>query len=268
MKTIVITGASSGIGAVAARVLAEQGWDVAVVGRNPLRTHQIAASVGGTAFVADFDSLGQVRELAAALLERYPRIDVLANNAGGLISRHGTSGDGFERTIQHNHLAPFLLTNLLLPRLESSGARVIGTASVMNRFGRVRPHNLNRARLPYLGGAPAYATAKLATVLFARALAARASVTAYSFHPGFVATSFGHDSALSRGAIAVAAGQQITAEAGALPLIHLASGPQLHASNGEYFDGLYPGGKTGAGADDTALGASLWAASARAVGLG
>lgn len=241
--------------------------DVAVVGRNPQRTRQVAASVGGTAFVADFDSLAQVRELASDLLEKYPQIDVLANNAGGLVSRHGLSVEGFERTIQHNHLAPFLLTNLLLPRLESSGARVIGTASVMNRIGRVRPHNLNRVRLPYLGGAPAYATAKLATVLFARALAARSSVTAYSFHPGFVATSFGHDSALSRGVIALGASQQITAEAGALPLIHLASGPQLSAVSGEYFDGLYPGGKTGHGADDTTLGTALWEASARAVGL-
>ena len=79
----------------------------------------MALATGGTPFVADFDRLDDVRTLAAALLEQYPRIDVLANNAGGLVRRRGRSADGHERTIQHNHIAPFLLTNLLLPRLEA-----------------------------------------------------------------------------------------------------------------------------------------------------
>ncbi|HEX4402691.1 MAG TPA: SDR family NAD(P)-dependent oxidoreductase [Galbitalea sp.] len=112
-KTIVITGASSGLGAIAARELAHQGWDVAVVGRNPERTKAVATAVGGTPFLADYDRLDDVRALANALLTKYPNIDVLANNAGGLVGKRGTTADGHERTFQHNHLAPFLLTGLL-----------------------------------------------------------------------------------------------------------------------------------------------------------
>jgi NAD(P)-dependent dehydrogenase (short-subunit alcohol dehydrogenase family) len=267
MTTIVITGASSGIGAVTAERLSERGWDVAVVGRNAKRTRDVAAAVGGTPFIADYDRLDDVRSLAAALLERYPRIDVLANNAGGLVSRHGLSEDGHERTIQHNHLAPFLLTNLLLPRLEESQARVVNTSSVMNRFGVVRPSNLDRTRLPYLGGAAAYSAAKLATILFTKELARRSPVSTYAFHPGFVATSFGHDSALVRGLLLMSASRQISADQGAQPLIQLASGPDLGAASGTYFDGLYPNGKTGRGANSAALAAEVWATSARMVGL-
>jgi NAD(P)-dependent dehydrogenase (short-subunit alcohol dehydrogenase family) len=267
VTTIVITGASSGIGAIAAERLAERGWGVAVVGRNAKRTRAVAAAVGGTPFIADYDRLDDVRALAAELLARYPRIDVLANNAGGLVGHHGVSADGHERTIQHNHLAPFLLTNLLLPRLEASQARVINTASLMNRFGVVRPDNLNRQRLPYLGGAAAYSAAKLATVLFTKELARRSSVSAYSFHPGFVATSFGHDSAIGRMVLGAMASRQISADQGAQPLIQLASGPDLAAASGTYFDGLYPDGATGRGADSVELAGRLWAASATLVGL-
>src|SRR4051794_15403803 len=106
--TAVITGASSGIGANAAAQLAASGWDIAVVGRNAERTRAVAESVGGTAFLADYDRLSDVRELAATLDDRYETIDVLANNAGGLIHQPGVSADGYERTLQHNHLAPFL----------------------------------------------------------------------------------------------------------------------------------------------------------------
>ena len=126
-KTIVITGASSGLGAIAARELAIEGWDVAVVGRNPERTNAVAAAVGGTPFLADYDRLDDVRALAGALLAKYRNIDVLANNAGGLVGKRGTSADGHERTFQHNHLAPFLLTGLLMERLE------IGRASCRER---------------------------------------------------------------------------------------------------------------------------------------
>ena len=155
-KTIVITGASSGLGALAARELAQAGWDVAVVGRNADRTRAVADAVGGTAFLADYDRLDDVRTLAAALLERYSEIDVLANNAGGLVSRRGTTADGNERTFQHNHLAPFLLTNLLLDRLIASSARVINTASTANAMGHINLADLDSRRGPYLGGWRAY----------------------------------------------------------------------------------------------------------------
>lgn len=266
-KTIVITGASSGIGAVAARELAQQGWNVAVVGRNPERTLAVAGAVGGASFVADFDRLVEVRRLAVALLDRYPVIDVLANNAGGLVSRRGYSADGNERTFQHNVLAPFLLTNLLLDRLAASTARVINTASTANNLGHVNLSDLDSRRRPYLGGWRAYGTAKLETILFTRELAKRTGLTAYSFHPGFVATSFGKDSAGNRFFLGLSRAGQISPEAGAAPLVRLASDEGIDVPDGTYFDGLKPNGRARAQAKDTALASGLWDACAAITGL-
>jgi NAD(P)-dependent dehydrogenase (short-subunit alcohol dehydrogenase family) len=266
-KTIVLTGASSGLGAIAARELATQGWDVAVVGRNPERTSAVASAIGGTPFLADYDRLDDVRALAAALLEKYPSIDVLANNAGGLVGRRGTTADGHERTFQHNHLAPFLLTGLLTERLVSSAGRVVNTASVANLSGRIRLKNLDSTHRPYLNGWPAYGTSKLETILFTRELARRTAIVAYSFHPGFVATSFAKDTALGRAMMRVSARSQISPEAGAAPLIQLASNPDIQAPSGTYFDGLKPDGKTTRQGNDLGLAAALWDASATLVGL-
>ena len=116
-KTIVVTGASDGIGAAAARQLHEDGHTVVVVGRSPDKTRQVAESIGADYEVADFADLRTVRRLAAKLAQRYPRIDVLANNAGGVFGTRDKTADGFEKTFQVNHLAPFLLTTLLLPTL-------------------------------------------------------------------------------------------------------------------------------------------------------
>jgi NAD(P)-dependent dehydrogenase (short-subunit alcohol dehydrogenase family) len=265
-QTIVLTGASSGIGAVAARQLAHDGWDVAVVGRNPERTNSVAAAVGGTPFLADYDRLEDVRALASALLERYPTIDVLANNAGGLVGKRGTTADGHERTFQHNHLAPFLLTNLLLDRLIDSQGRVLNTASTANSLGHVTLSDLDSRRRPYLGGWRAYGTSKLETILFTKELAKRTSLTAYSFHPGFVYTSFGTDSAGGRFLMRLARSGQITPEAGAAPLINLAT-TDLDVASGTYFDGLKPNGYVRAQARDPKLAADLWDASSRLVGL-
>ena len=266
-KTIVITGASSGIGALAARELAKDGWDVAVVGRNPTRTKAVADAVGGTPFLADYDRLDDVRALAAALLARYPTIDVLANNAGGLVSRRGTTADGYERTFQHNHLAPFLLTNLLLERLTASAARVINTASSAHSFGHVNLADLNSLKRPYLGGWRAYGTSKLETILFSRELARRTSLTAYAFHPGFVTTSFASDSAGGRLMMRLSRSTQISPEAGAAPLIELAERESDGVPNGTYFDGVKPQDRMRAQARDAELAAGLWDASAVMVGL-
>jgi NAD(P)-dependent dehydrogenase (short-subunit alcohol dehydrogenase family) len=267
LGTVVLTGASSGIGAIAAAELAREGWTVAVVGRNPERTRRVAESVGGEPFIVDYDSLDDVRALANALLRRFPRIDVLANNAGGLVGKRGETADGHERTFQHNHLAPFLLTNLLLERLESSNGRVISTASVANRFGRVNIDDLDSRRRPYLGGWRAYGTSKLETILFVRELARRTALTAYSFHPGSVRTSFGMDSAAGRLMMRMASVAQISPEAGAVPLIQLVRNSALDAPSGTYFDGLKPDGATPAQANDATLAAALWDASASMVGI-
>lgn len=266
-KTAVITGASSGIGANAAGRLAAAGWDVAVVGRNPERTKAVAEAVGGTAFLADYDRLDDVRELAASLADRYGRIDVLANNAGGLIHERGVSEDGHERTIQHNHLAPFLLTYLLGQLLEESGARVIGTASVANTAGNLRLDDLEWKKRPWFGGWQAYGTSKIATILFAQSLAAR-GLEAYSFHPGYVATSFGAESPLVRfGNFATRGRIAISPEDGATPLVHLATVEDVGVANGAYFDRLTPYGRIHRSGRKAGVGDALWAATAELVGL-
>jgi len=266
-KTIVITGASSGLGAIAARELAKDGWDVAVVGRNAERTKAVASAIGGTPFLCDYDRLEDVRALAETILKRYVSIDVLANNAGGLVGKRGTTADGHERTFQHNHLAPFLLTGLLTERLEAGRARVINTASVANRSGRIRLDDLDWTHRAYLRGWPAYGTSKLATILFTRELARRTGLTAYSFHPGFVSTSFAKDTMMGRAMMSLSKAGQISPEAGAAPLIHLASSEHIAAPSGTYFDGLKPHGSTTRQGNDPGLAAALWNASAAIVGL-
>lgn len=267
-KVIVITGASSGIGREAARELAGMGAMIAVVGRNPERTRTVAAEVGGRPYIADFDHLDDVRELAAALSRDFDHIDVVANNAGGLVSKRALTVDGHERTLQSNHLAPFLLTRLLLPRLLESGGRVVSTASVANRWAQLRLDDLEWARRPWLGGWPAYGTSKLITILFIRELAKRTGLEAFSFHPGFVATGFGADSGLMRLTSLLSRGHYgITASAGAVPLIQLASIDDAGAPSGSYFDTLTPELRMHRQAHDPEAAAKLWIESSRIVGL-
>jgi NAD(P)-dependent dehydrogenase (short-subunit alcohol dehydrogenase family) len=268
MGTIVITGASSGIGAEAAGALAEQGHTIAVVGRNRERTDAVAARVGGRPFLADYDRFSDVRVLAADLLAAYPRIDVLVNNAGGLVSERGITADGHERTIQHNHLAPFLLTNLLLPRLRESGGRVVSTASAANLAGRLDLDDLEWERRRWFAGWRAYGTSKLATILFTRELAKRSGIGAYSFHPGFVATEFGRGSRMLRLSEAIRPGGfGISATEGAAPLVFLASAETVPARNGAYFDRLAANGRTTKQASDDHLASALWDRSAVEVAL-
>jgi NAD(P)-dependent dehydrogenase (short-subunit alcohol dehydrogenase family) len=268
MSTIIITGASSGIGAIAARRLAERGHDIAVVGRNPQRTTALASEIGARAFLADYDSFASVRSLATELLAAYPTMHVLLNNAGGLVSPRGLSADGNEKTFQHNHLAPFLLTNLLRERLEKNGGRVVSTASVANRFGQIRLDDLQWQKRPWQGGWRAYGSSKLATILFIRELARRTELEAYSVHPGYVATAFGNDSRLIRLSMALRSGGfGIPAEQGAAPLVYLASEAEVPGGNGAYFDRFTPNGTTAKQAKDATLAAQLWQASADLVGL-
>jgi NAD(P)-dependent dehydrogenase (short-subunit alcohol dehydrogenase family) len=267
VRTAVITGASSGIGAAAAVALAEQGWAVAVVGRDIERTRAIAASVSGKPFVADFDRLDDVRQLATQLLAEFPRIDALLNNAGGLSSPRRKTVDGHERTFQRNHLAPFLLTNLLIPRLQTSDARVISTSSSANTFGLVRLDDLDWDKRPWLGGWRAYGATKLETNLFIRELARRTGLTAYSVHPGYVSTRFGTDSPLIRFADTIRTGGfGMSATRGALPLVHLATTENVPES-GTFFDRLTADGRENRKAADMVLARALWDRSAELVGL-
>lgn len=265
--TIVITGASSGLGRAAATELAALGATVAVVGRNPERTRAVADQIGGDAFLADFSSFDSVRRVAAELLDRYPRIDVLANNAGGLQSHRVVTGYGHEQTIQVNHLSPFLLTSLLLPRLTESAAdgrdvRVISTASVAHRVGALDLKDLDWRNRSWAGGWRAYGSAKTATILFTRELARRTAgtgVSAYSFHPGFVSTRFGSDSRTMKiGAKLGNAGLSITPEAGAAPLVMLAGSSEVAAASGTYFDRLNPDGHLTRTAQNDEIARQLW----------
>jgi NAD(P)-dependent dehydrogenase (short-subunit alcohol dehydrogenase family) len=194
-RTIVITGASDGIGVAAARNLAEAGEKVVVVGRSPEKTAAVGAELGADHFVCDFAELSQVRELAAVLRDRYPRIDVLVNNAGGIMRGHELTPDGHERTFQVNHLAPFLLTTELMDILTASRATIINTSSAANSFGRLDLTDLNSERSYSTNRA--YGTAKLANILFTAELQNRygnAGVAAAAFHPGVVASNFAAES--------------------------------------------------------------------------
>ncbi|WP_084077647.1 SDR family NAD(P)-dependent oxidoreductase [Demequina sp. NBRC 110057] len=191
MKTIVITGASDGIGAAAARELTRRKHRVVIVGRDADKTARVAQETGAEYHVADFADLAQVRSLAATLVERHPRIDVLANNAGGVMGERSVTVDGFEKTFQINHLAPFLLTRELLPALEAAQATVIQTSSMAARLYA----DLDLGDLQSEDGYSAmraYGNAKLANILFTEELQRRHGDTlaAVSFHPGLVGTNF------------------------------------------------------------------------------
>ena len=195
-KTIVITGASDGIGAAAARALSRAGHTVVVVGRSPAKTEAVAGELGAPFHVADFTDLSQVRALADALLAAHPRIDVLANNAGGIMGERTLTVDGHEKTFQVNHLAPFLLTTLLMPALVAGRATVVQTSSGAARaFGRLDLDDLQNARR--YSPTRAYGNGKLANILFTTELQRRHGgdgVAAVAFHPGVVRSNFGADS--------------------------------------------------------------------------
>lgn len=191
-RTIVITGASDGIGAASARQLHEAGETVVIVGRDPRKTAAVAGPLGVDSYIADYSDLSQVHELAAALLNAYPQIDVLANNAGGVFGDRALTTDGYELTFQVNHLGGFLLTNLLLERLVHSRATVIQTSSeAARRFANFDLENLQGEK-KYSAGS-AYGNAKLENILFTKELNRRfgdAGISAVSFHPGVIGSSF------------------------------------------------------------------------------
>lgn len=195
-RTVVITGASDGIGAAAAERLSRSGENVVVVGRSEQKTTAVAARLGVDHFVADFTEFAQVRRLAEQLLQCYARIDVLANNAGRFMGRREVTVDGHETTFQVDYLAAFLLTTLLMDRLIQSRATVLNTSSLVNKlFGRVNIDDLDAAH----GYRPlrAYGDAKLESILFTRELHRRyhdAGISTAAFHPGSVATNFGKES--------------------------------------------------------------------------
>jgi len=262
-KTVVITGASSGIGAAAARQLVDRGATVVPIGRSPERTAAVAAALGVEPLVADFARLDEVHTLAGRLLERCPTIDVLAHNAGAMVPDRRITQDGFELTFQSNYLAPFLLQQLLHDRLRASTALVVVTSSMGHWLGRVRLDDLEFARRRYTPGR-AYTAAKLANLLFTRELARRASVSgisAVAFHPGAVGSNFANDATGATGLVyRTGFGRTLTigSSQGAAPLVYLACLPDPASVNGQYFDQLRGDARTSKQARDQDLGRRLW----------
>lgn len=271
-RTIVLTGASDGIGAAAARRLVGSGAQVVLVGRSPAKTAAVADELRAPHHVADFADLAQVRALAAELAGTYPRIDVLANNAGGIMGARELTVDGFEKTFQVNHLAPFLLTHLLMGTLSASAATIIQTSSVAARtLSALDLDDLQNARA--YSPNRAYGDAKLANVLVARELHRRFApqgVSAAAFHPGVVATNFASETTswfrfvyrtpLARLAL-------VTPDAGADTLVWLAEGtPGTTWTSGGYFERCRPA-RTSPRADDDQLARGLWERSEQLLGL-
>ncbi|GAA3287868.1 SDR family NAD(P)-dependent oxidoreductase [Arthrobacter citreus] len=239
-KTIVITGASDGLGAAAARQLAADGHQVLVVGRSPERTAAVAADTGGDYILADFAQLNSVRNLASEILQRFPRIDVLANNAGAIFGKERQlTGDGHEMTFQVNYLAPFLLTRLLTDRLMESRGTVINTSSSANRVARVDLEDLEQEKdyKPFR----AYAATKLEQILFTGEFDRRYrshGATATAFHPGLVGSSFlNGQGAVLRAAFRSPLRRLVpTPETGARTLVYLAEGiPGEDYETGKYY---------------------------------
>ncbi|TFB62992.1 SDR family NAD(P)-dependent oxidoreductase [Cryobacterium sp. Hz7] len=261
-RTIVITGASDGIGAAAARALSQSGDRVVIVGRSPAKTAAVAEALGAEFLVADFACFDEVRALAAELQEHYPRIDVLANNAGGIMGDRVTTVDGYEKTFQVNHLAPFLLTTLLMDRLVASRARVINTSSAANQlFGKIDLDDL-QGETKYSAN-KAYGDGKLANILFTRELHRRYSdegLTTAAFHPGVVATSFSTGSTTLMRLIYQTPLKRLLlgAEQGADTLVWLATAtPGTDWASGEYYEKRRIQ-KANKQAYDSQLAAALW----------
>jgi NAD(P)-dependent dehydrogenase (short-subunit alcohol dehydrogenase family) len=195
-RTIVITGASDGIGAAAARRLRRSGENVVVVGRSETKTAAMAAELDADYFVADFADLSQVRALADKIWTEYPRIDVLSNNAGGMFTNIHKTADSNEITFQVNYLAPFLLTTELMELLVDSRATVVNTSGSSQKLLRkvtITDFETTDRRRPGI----AYALAKLANILFTRELHRRYHANGLSVavvHPGYVNTNFGEAS--------------------------------------------------------------------------
>jgi NAD(P)-dependent dehydrogenase (short-subunit alcohol dehydrogenase family) len=288
-KTVVVTGASSGIGLEAARVLASKGADVVLAVRNAAkgeaaigRIREAVPSAKLQLLTLDLADLGSVRAFAAAYREaRGERLDLLINNAGVMIPPYGKTKDGFELQFGSNHLGHFALTGLLLPSLiaAGNGARVVTLTSIAARSGRIDFDNLDGSR--GYGAMKFYSQSKLANLLFAlelhrRLSAAGAPVTSVACHPGISTTNL-----FSRGS-----GKQTgwfmkmllgsvghSAEMGALPTLYAATNPSIRGGeligpNGRGARRGYPAlDRVGLAKDDRAVADRLWDVSERLTGV-
>ena len=271
MTLVLLTGATRGIGQAAAIELARQGAELALVGREPDRVEAVAqeaAAAGGSApahrYVADLTLMADVRRLAEEVRGRHEHIDVLANNAGALFANRRETAEGLERTFALNHLAPFLLTNLLRDRL--SGGRVVTTTSDAHEAGRLDLDDLQSERS--YSAMRVYGTSKLCNILFTRELARRApELHANCFHPGTVRSGFGKTENGIWKLLTTLGGPFFRSpERGARSLVWLALSDEAGALSGEYVQDEKVA-EPSAQAQDDSLAAGLWERSAALVGL-
>jgi len=276
-KVVLVTGATGGIGKATAIGLATMGARVGITGRDLIRAEQAAADIrtasGNPAidvFAADMSSQAEVRRLAGAVLDAYTRLDVLVNNVGGFWAHRHPTANGLEHTFALNHLAPFLLTNLLLDRLKASApARVVTVSSGAQAAGRIDFDDLQGARR--YSGQRAYSQSKLANILFTNELARRlqgTGVTANSVHPGVVRTNFGSEDQAGFFRIISPLVRPFlkTPTQGARTPIYLASSSDVEGITGQFFANRKPKIANKA-AGDLAVTARLWRVSSDLVGL-
>jgi retinol dehydrogenase 14 len=274
-RTVLVTGGTGGIGRATALGLAGMGAHLAITGRDRGRAEaaarEIRAVAGGQVevFVADLSAQAEVRRLAGEVLQCLSRIDVLVNNAGGYWNTRHLTADGLERTFAVNHLAPFLLTSLLLDRLKHSApARVVTVSSNAHATGQIDFGDLQGERS--YSGARAYSQSKLANVLFTYELARRqpaACVTVNALHPGVVRTAFGTEdpSGIQRLFIPVMRPFMKSPARGAATSVYVASAPDLEQVTGGYFAAGRPRSSAARSYDEAAA-ARLWQVSAHLTG--
>jgi NAD(P)-dependent dehydrogenase (short-subunit alcohol dehydrogenase family) len=276
-KVCLVTGATAGIGEITARELARRGATVLVVGRDPARVEATVGRIRREAgndevepFVADLSVQAEVRRLAGEVLQRHPRLHVLVNNVGAMFDPRRESADGIEMTFALNHLAPFLLTNLLLAALKAGApSRIVNVSSDAHRAVRGLVWDDLEARRRYRAFR-VYCQSKLANVLFTYELARRlegTGVTANALHPGFVATNFFS----GRGRIfwamrRLASLFAIRPEEGAKTTIMLATSPELEGVSGQFFERQRQS-RSSAASHDEAAARRLWEVSEAMVGL-
>jgi retinol dehydrogenase-14 len=274
-KTVLITGGTGGIGKAAAVGLASLGARVGITGRDRERAEAAAAAIGKESgnpsvdvFVADMSSQAEVRRLADEILAAYPRLDVLLNNVGGFWAHRHVTADGLEHTFALNHLAPFLLTNLLLDRLIASApARVVTVSSGAQSMGKIDFDDLMGEQK--YSGSRAYNQSKLANVMFTYELAKRlrgTGVTATALHPGLTSTAFsGEDPALGW-LVTILRPFMKSPKRGAETPVYLASAPEAEDATGQFFANRKVK-ESHKSSYDTAITGRLWHVSADLVGL-
>jgi NAD(P)-dependent dehydrogenase (short-subunit alcohol dehydrogenase family) len=267
-KTVLVTGGTGGIGKATAIGLAKMGARVGITGRDIARTRAAAADVAAASgnravdpFAADMSSQAEVRRLAGEVLAVYPRLDVLVNNLGGFWATRRVTADALEHTFAVNHLAPFLLTGLLLDRLRASApSRIVTVSSGAHATGKINFDDLQGERR--YSGQQAYSQSKLANVLFTYELARRVDgtgVTATVLHPGVVRTGFAAEDPPPRWKVFLPLIRPFlkTPQKGAATSIYLASSPEVEGVTGMYFADSKPKISSPSSLD-TAAAARLW----------